>query len=73
LGVFDGLGFGELGAFLCVCVCVFSEGFCFEEDDVVAGVACWLEVVVSVSSELSHKKGIHSFSVQIFGLFSFVY
>jgi len=33
-------------------------------------VACWLEVVVSVSSELSHKKGIHSFSVQIFGLFS---
>jgi hypothetical protein len=25
---------------------------------------------VSVSSELSHKKGIRSFSVQIFGLFS---
>ncbi len=25
---------------------------------------------MSVSSELSHKKGIHSFSVQIFGLFS---
>jgi hypothetical protein len=52
-----------------VCLCVFS-GFCFEGDDVVAGVACWLEVVVSVSSELSHKKGIHSFSVQIFGFFS---
>lgn len=68
-GVFDGLGFGELGAFpLCLCVCVFW-GFCFEED-VVAGAACWLEVVVSVSSELSHKKGICSFSVQIFGLFS---
>ncbi len=25
---------------------------------------------MSASSELSHKKGIHSFSVQIFGLFS---
>jgi len=49
-------------------VCVFSEGFVLKKmlQEWHAG---W-KWVVSVSSELSYKKGIRSFSVQIFGLFS---